>query len=179
MHTFKQTTFSLLATTFMMAALSFEVSAQDTKAAAQACLSTSTLDQLPQAFDDVISGPGDKDRTCLRQLLLPDMRLILMTRVSEGVLAPHSLSVDDWIKTVSKRGNEPLYEREVKVRTESFGRIAHLWCTYELRSTPDGKATSRGIVSIQAILDGKNWRLVEVLWQPERPTEPIPAKYLP
>jgi hypothetical protein len=104
----------------------------------------------------------------------------LTVRIAEGVLAPHSFTIDDWINAVSKRGQDSLYEREVKVEIETFGQIAHLWCTYELRPTPDGKATHRGIVSVEAVLDGENWKIAEVSWQPERPDEkPIPAKYLP
>jgi len=178
MHTFKNATLGVLSVIMGMA-LSLEASAQGVKATIPTCLPSATLEQLPQAFDAALSGPGDKDRTCLRQLLMPDMRIVLMVRVAEGVLAPHSVTVNEWINAVSKRGEESLYEHEVRVHTETFGRIAHLWCTYELRPTPDGRATSRGIVSVEAVFDGKNWKLAEVSWQPERSDEPIPAEYLP
>jgi hypothetical protein len=139
-----------------------------------ACPPSATLEQLPKALDDAISGPGDKDRTCLRQLLLPEVRLVLVTGA-----APRILTLDGWIEAVQKRGSVDLFERQVKVRTETFGRIAQLWSTYEIRPTPDGKATTRGINSIQAIFDGERWRVVQVLWQAETPSESIPEKYLP
>ena len=144
------------------------------KPASPACLPSATVDQLPGALDDAISGPADKDRTCLRQLMMPDARLVLM---SDG--APRFLGVDDWIEAVSKRGSVVMFERQIKVVTERFGGIAQLWCTYELRSTADGKATVRGLNSIQAIFDGQRWRIVNVLWQAETPADPIPDKYLP
>lgn len=180
MHTVKQNALCILGTVIMIVASCFQAHAQNAKTTIRTCLPTATLDQLPNAFDEALSGPGDKDRSCLRQLLLPDMRIELTVRVSDGVLAPHSVTIDDWINAVRTRGDDSLYEREVKVDTESYGRIAHLWCTYELRPTPNGKATHRGIVSVEAVFDGKNWKLAEVSWQPERPDEkPIPAKYLP
>jgi hypothetical protein len=80
---------------------------------------------------------------------------------------------------MERRGSTPLYERQVKVKAETYGRIAHVWNTYEIRSTPDGKATSRGINSIQATFDGLRWRVIGVLWQAETPDTPIPERYLP
>ena len=36
-----------------------------------ACPVAATLDQLTQALDDAVSGPRNKDRACLGELLLP------------------------------------------------------------------------------------------------------------
>src|ERR1035438_4018562 len=108
--------------------LSPRTQAQDKGATATACLPSATLDQLPAALDDAISGPGDKDRMCLRQLVLPDARLVLVTGEERRVL-----TLDEWINAMNKRGGTVLFERQVKVKTETFGRIAHLWNTYEIR----------------------------------------------
>ncbi len=127
--------------------------------------------------------------------MMPDARIVLLVRVTQSVfapqsigmatwsdnvvLAPRSVGMQDWINdVVNKLG--PSYVRIVKVDTEAYAGIAHLWCTYELRDTPDGKVTSRGVVSIQVVLDGKIWKIAEVSWQPQRPDGPsIPSKYLP
>ena len=37
----------------------------------------------------------------------------------------------------------------------------------------------RGINSIQAVYDGKQWHIQEIVWQAETPTDPVPGKYLP
>jgi len=182
MHALKCSALALLGLTVMVMSPLVKGNAQSVNASTQACLPTATLEQFPAAFDAAISGPGNKDRTCLRQLLMPDARIVLTVRVAEGVLAPHSIGVEDWITAVSKRGADSLFEREVKVSSDTFDRIAHLWCTYELRGTPDGKATSRGLVSIEVVFDAqtKSWKIAEVSWQPERPDgQKIPAKYLP
>jgi hypothetical protein len=144
-----------------------------------ACLPTTTLDQLIKALDDAVSGPADKDRTCFRDVILPDARLMPLVHAADGSVAPRILTVDDWINAVRKRGSSVFYERQVKVITETYGHMAHLWSTYETRTTPDGKPEVRGINSIQAVNDGQRWRVISIEWQAETPAEQVPAQYLP
>ena len=163
----------------LLPVLSLRGNAQEPQATVPACLPSSTLDQLAAALDDAVSGPGNKDRTCLRQLLLPDARLMPIRKTPDSTFAPRVLTADDWIDAVAKRGSEAFYERQVKVRVENYGHFAHLWSTYEIRPTPDGKASVTGINSIQAVFDGTRWRVVSVLWEPDVTAGPVPEKYLP
>jgi hypothetical protein len=140
-----------------------------------ACPPATTLDELIKALDDAVSGPGNKDRACLRELLLPDARMTPVSRVPNGKLAPHHLTVDDWITAVARRGAEPFYERQVKVTTHQYGHIAQLWSEYEIRPTPEGAATLRGVNSIQAFYDGSRWRVVEILWEAENTAGAAPV----
>ncbi len=139
---------------------------------ATACPPTGTLDQLITAIDDAVTGPASKDRSCMKQLLLPEARLIPV-----GPSGPHILTLDDWIAAVAKNGDAIVTEHQIKVKTETFGHIAHLWSTYTTALA--GKPLARGINSIQAVYDGQNWHVIEILWQAENATEPIPAQYLP
>jgi hypothetical protein len=147
--------------------------------AAAACLPSTTLQELTKALDDAVSGPGDKDRTCLRGLLLPDARLTPIRQEQDGSFGPRVLTVEDWINAVARRGSTPLYEKQIKVISESYGHFAHLWSTYEIRDTPDGKATVTGVNSVQAVNDGKRWRVLSTLWEPDSTAGPIPEKYRP
>jgi hypothetical protein len=153
--------------------------APDAPASPAACLPTTTLDELIKALDDAVSGPADKDRACLRDMLLPEARLIPTSKTADGSFAPRILTLDGWIEAVRKRGHGEFYERQVKVSSDVYGHIAHLWSTYEVRPTPDGKAQVRGINSIEAVNDGTRWRVMEILWQAETPEQPVPARYLP
>src|ERR1700758_3860064 len=117
---------------------------------AAACTSTKTLDELVKALDEAVSGPTDKDRTCLRQIMVPDARLIPVGKGKDGAIAPHILSVDDWITRVKASGRKEFYEVQMKYPADVYGNIAQLWSTYEVRPTPDGKPEIRGINSIQA-----------------------------
>ena len=140
-----------------------------------ACPPTPTLDKLITALDDAVSGPGNKDRTCMRQLMLPEARLIPVS--ATGTM--RVLTVEDWITAVAKRGADAFYEVQIKSPADTYGRIAQLWSTYEIRPTADGKPEARGINSIQAVFDGQNWKVLEIVWQAETPQTPIPEKYLP
>lgn len=144
-----------------------------------ACPPTANLDQLITAIDDAVSGPADKDRNCLRDVMLPEARLIPVSKHSDGTIAPRILSLDEYIDAMRKRGSEIFYERQIKVKSETYGPIAHLWSTYEVRPTPDGKAEMRGINSIQAVFDGQRWRVIEITWHAETPADPVPAQYMP
>ncbi|MGA9585122.1 MAG: hypothetical protein WBQ95_07325 [Terracidiphilus sp.] len=153
------------------------------------CPSTDTLGDLIKAIDAAVSGPGNQDRTCFRALFLPDARLIPIRIASDGTATPRILTVDDWISLVAKRGSAVFYEHQVKVTSESWDHMAHLWSTHETLSTPDGalpegkvpegKLMDRGINSIQAIFDGKQWHIIEIVWQAQTTTNPVPEKYLP
>ena len=147
---------------------------------APSCLPTTTLEELIKAIDDGVSGPAGKDRACMRELLLPEARLAPIAKAEDGSFAPHLLTLDAWTDNVRKRGDAVLYEHQVKVSSETYGHIAHLWSTYELHiGKPDGPPQVRGINSIQAAFDGKRWRILEILWQAETPDLPVPARYLP
>ena len=161
------------------ASLSAQTPGPSPAAEASACPSTATLDLLIKAIDDAVSGPANKDRTCFRALFLPDARLAPLAHAADGSYAPHILNVDGWIDAVSKRGSAVLSEHQIKVKTETWGHIAHLWSTYELHVDPAGSPVIRGINSIQAVYDGKQWKVFQIFWQAETPAEPIPEKYLP
>ncbi len=168
----------VLAIAFVVSPLHAQTSASVATPSA-ACPATTTLEELIRALDDAVSGFADKDRTCLRELLMPEATMSPLAKKPDGSYAPHTLTVDGWIDAVKKRGHSEFYERQVKVSSEVYGHIAHLWSTYEIRPTPDGKPQVRGINSIQAVNDGTHWRVLEIQWQAETTDEPVPAKYLP
>jgi hypothetical protein len=171
--------FFVLAAALLAPALRAQTSEPQAITAATACPSTATLDQLISAIDAAVSGPADKDRACFRALFLPDARLIPIRIAADGTATPVVLNVDGWIDAVRKRGSMVLTERQIKVSTESWAHIAHLWSTYTTSIGSDDKPADRGINSIQAVFDGKQWHIIEITWQAEKPTDPVPAKYLP
>jgi hypothetical protein len=175
------------AAAILAAVLAPTLSAQTTDAPppkVTVCPSAATLDQLIEAIDAAVSGPGNQDRTCFRGLFAPDARLIPIRSGADGTATPRILTVQDWIDLVAKRGDAVFYERQVKVTAETWDHMAHLWSTYETRTTPDGKPPEgkiidHGINSIQAIFDGKQWHIIQIVWQAQTPANPVPEKYLP
>jgi hypothetical protein len=143
------------------------------------CPPVTTLEDLTKALYAAVSGPYDQDRTCFRDLFLPDARLSPITKTPDGSFAPRNLTVEDWITAVRKRGAGNFFEKGTLTKVETYGRLAHLWSTYESRSELNGKPIARGINSIQAVFDGTRWRVQAILWQAETQDTPLPAKYLP
>ena len=144
-----------------------------------------SIDAIIKATYDVISGPAGKERDWDRErsLFYPGARLIPTASApgrNDVDLAPNILDVNGFIARA-----EPLfekagfYETEIARRTEQFGRIAHVWSTYESRHDPsDAKPFMRGINSIQLFNDGTRWWIVSIYWQQEGPEHPVPEKYV-
>ena len=142
-----------------------------------------SIDAIIAAAYDSISGPVGQKRDWERErsLYYPDARLIPTAKPSANdELAPELLDVDGLIaRVVSYFAEHGFYEKEIARRTEQFGRIAHVWSTYESRHKPgDPEPFMRGINSIQLFYDGARWWIVNIYWQQESTEHPIPKKYL-
>jgi len=142
-----------------------------------------SIDAIIAAAYDVISGPAGKKRDWDRErsLFYPGARLIPTAKPGRNdALMPQILDVDGFIARA-----EPLfekhgfYEKEIARRTEQFGRIVHVWSTYESRHDPsDAEPFMRGINSIQLFNDGRRWWIVSIYWQHESALHPLPDRYV-
>src|SRR5204863_2684572 len=102
-------------------------------------------DAIITAAYDVISGPADKERDWDRErsLFYPGARLIPTTRVAgevnrHGVITPQVMDVDGFIeRSRAYLKQNGFFEKEIARRVEQFGRIAHVWSTYESRRKED------------------------------------------
>ena len=140
------------------------------------------------AVYSVISGgknqPRDWDR--MRSLFLPDARLIPSVLIPATANVPaHTdaviLTIDGYIaRSNGRMTSDGFFERSIHNETEQFGNIVQVWSTYESRHDPaDPTPFARGINSFQLLKDGDRYWVVNIFWDSESPTKPIPAKYLP
>ena len=141
------------------------------------CVLPSEPEGIPAALDAAISGPADKDRACMKALLIPEARLMFVSLATDGAPAHRIETLDDWIARVKARGHALVEEEQLKFRIERYANIAQLWSSYTLQS--DGKQVARGINSIQAIKEAGGWRVTGILVQAESVTAPLPEEYLP
>ena len=132
---------------------------------------------IAAAIDAAITGPADKDRACMKALLIPEARMMFVSLGADGAPTYTLQTLDDWIARVKARGHVTLEEKQLKFHIESFGNIAHLWSNYALSS--DSKQVARGINSIQAIEEAGGWRVTSIMVQAESATLPLPKEYLP
>jgi hypothetical protein len=141
-----------------------------------------TPDAIVAALYDVISGPAGEARDWRRfhALFIPGARLIPVRVNPDGTRGHRVMTPEEYAQSsgpgLEARG---FFEREIGRTSEAFGAILHAFSTYESRRSSGGPVIARGINSIQLFYDGQRWWVVTVLWDAERPDNPIPARYLP
>lgn len=142
-----------------------------------------SVDAIVAATYDVISGPKGKERDWnrFRSLFAPDGRLVPTVALPGDHADLRPMTVDQYVERAS--GNfrsNGFFERGIAEKVESFGNIVHVFTTYESRhSAGDSAPFARGINSFQLLKDGDRYWIVSIYWDSERPSNPIPSKYLP
>ncbi|HKN73957.1 MAG TPA: hypothetical protein VJW94_02170 [Candidatus Acidoferrum sp.] len=66
-------------------------------------------------------------------------------------------------------------ERELKHVIKRFGNVATVLSSYE-GSVASGKVITRGVNIFQLYFDGKRWWILSMVWDEERPDNPLPAE---
>ncbi len=165
---------TVVSATILAGALAGNAMAQTPDAA---CALPADPRDIPAAIDAAITGPADKDRACMKALLIPEARLMFVSLGADGRPTYTLQTLDDWIARVKALGHGVLEEKQLKFQLDRYGNIAHLWSSYALAS--DGKQTARGINSIQAIEEAGGWRVTSIMVQAETAAAPLPRKYLP
>jgi len=137
-----------------------------------------SMDAILRAIYDVISGPaGDRDWNRLRSIVLPEARFTQAIKTPGGVTIT-SWSVDEFIRDGHEYfAKEAFYENAIVNRSMSYGNVTQVFSSYESRHSPGEKPFQRGINSIQLLNDGKRWWVVSILWDSERPDNPLPRKF--
>jgi hypothetical protein len=67
-------------------------------------------------------------------------------------------------------------ERELKHVIKRFGNVATVLSSYE--GSASGKVIERGVNIFQLYFDGKRWWILSMVWDEERPDNPIPKELL-
>lgn len=142
-----------------------------------------SIESIITAYYDAISGEAGQPRDWNRfhSLFAHDARFVTVKtaggRSSSITLTPQRFAEIN--QKYFERGG--YYEREIHQRVDKFGKVAHVFSTYESRhNLQEPDPYSRGINSIQLISNGERWWIASIMWDYERPEDnPIPAEYLP
>ncbi len=141
-----------------------------------------SIDAIVEALYDVISGPAGQARDWGRfySLFADGARLIPTGQRPDGSRGMMVWTPQEYVERAGVNlERNGFFEREIGRVTEEFGQIAHVFSAYDSRRTlADPEPFARGINSIQLRHDGTRWYVVTVLWDSERPDNPIPARYL-
>jgi hypothetical protein len=120
----------------------------------------------------MISGPaGPRDWSRQKNCFLPEARQVRTWVDDDGNPAMLAMGLDDYRENVTSffMAN-PFYEVETGRRIDLFGNIAHVWSSYEARTSPDAADVERrGINSIQLFRHPElGWRILAMVWDNER-----------
>jgi hypothetical protein len=138
-----------------------------------------SIGSMLQAIYDVISGPvGERDWNRLRSLFLPQARFTRTGKDARGAVQVEPANVEEFIVEARQVFlKESFYENEIASQVQTYGNIAQVFSSYESRHAPGEKPFNRGINSIQMINDGKRWWVLSILWDDERPDNPLPRNF--
>ena len=138
-----------------------------------------SMDAILVAIYDAISGPaGGRDWNRFRSLFLPQARFTSVSTSPDGTTVVIAWNVDEFVRDAGEVfKKDPFYEKAIVNRPESFGNVTQVLSSYESRHSPTGKPFDRGINSIQLLNDGKRWWVLSILWDTERPGNPLPAEF--
>ncbi len=139
-----------------------------------------SIDAIMHAIYGAISGPaGARDWDRFRSLFLPSARFTDTGKKPDGSIVMHTWSVDEFAHDAGMVfAQEGFYENGMVNKTESFGNVAQVFSSYESRHAPGEKPFARGINSVQLLNDGKRWWVVSILWDAERPDNPLPKAFV-
>lgn len=138
-----------------------------------------SIDAIMTAVYDVIFGPpGERDWSRFRSLFLPTARLTAATKSPDGSVRLRPMSADDYAKLAggyfAKNG---FFEHPIVNRVQTFGNVAQVFSSYESHHAAGEAPFARGINSFQLLNDGKRWWVVSILWDEERPDNPLPKDF--
>ena len=121
---------------------------------------------------DMISGPaGPRDWSRQANCFLPEARQVRTYVDEQGRPAMLAMGIDDYAANVTPFFAEnDFYEVETARRIDLFGNIAHVWSSYEARTSPDDETPERrGINSIQLFRHPDlGWRIIAMIWDNHR-----------
>lgn len=130
-------------------------------------------------YDSISFAKGETaDWKKLRSLFIPDGRLLIPKRDQTDST---SLTVEEFVergKVVFQNDtfrDKGFRETEIARREEAFGFVRHIFSAYEaVLSDTEDVVIGRGINSIQLLWESERWWIVSMVWDDERPDNPMP-----
>ena len=127
----------------------------------------SEIQNVVRLLYQAISGPaGPRDWELSASLFVPEGRMIVAHKQSDGSLELQRLSVDDYKRTRAPYFNaNAFYERETYSDVQIIGNLAHVVSHYESRRDPDEAPFERGVNFIQLVRTQEGWKILNTMWE--------------
>ena len=138
----------------------------------------STIEGIVTASYETISGgvgvarQWGRDRT----LFDPNSRSVAIhVDAKTGAIKTESMTEQDFAdRSDASLVKDGFTERELKHVIKRFGNVATVLSSYE--GSASGKVIERGVNIFQLYFDGKRWWILSMVWDEERPGNPIPPE---
>jgi hypothetical protein len=151
-----------------------------------AAADTASVDAIIAALYASVSHPDgvEPDWARMRKIFLPVGMLVPPKRAKQDMFTVIDVDgfrdlVRQGMAAAKQRGEtNAFFEKEVARKLDCFGNVCQAFSTYEARRAPaDEKPFTSGINSIQLLNDGERWWVASIVWDTERPDNPIPDQY--
>jgi hypothetical protein len=143
----------------------------------------SSIDGMVKAYYDVVSGPAGQPRQWDRDhtLYIPEMRFIQFSESKDGKVTAQSMTHQQFVdSSQAGLGTNAFYEHEIHRITHRFGNTAHVLCTAEQTTAPNGPVIGHSIDSLELFYDGHRWWITSAgIWPADRPNRPLTPEFLP
>ena len=140
-----------------------------------------SIDGIITAYYEVVSGPAGQPRDWARDstLHIPGAQVLIVRNNPDGSIRPGKMTLADYHKSGNSISETGFFEYEINRVTSQHGAIAHVWSTYEWRTTKNGPVGGRGINSIQLVHDGNRWWISSWMFDGRTNAPEVPEAYLP
>lgn len=135
----------------------------------------SSIDAIVKAYYDVVSGPAGHQYDAERDQSLHAPNAIITRMSADGSLQRHDLATEQI--PLKAPYPEPFYEYEIGRIVQTYGHLAQVWSSFEIRRSPDGDAISRGINSISLYFHEDRWWIASWATEAEG-DDTLPDKYV-
>jgi hypothetical protein len=140
----------------------------------------STIEGIVKASYETISGGVGVPRQWGRDFSLfdPHSRSVAVEIDSKsGAIVTRSTSEREFAEAAdASLVQDGFTERELAHTIKRFGNVATVLSSYEGKSAATGKVVTRGVNIFQLYFDGKRWWILSMVWDQERPGNPIPPE---
>lgn len=135
---------------------------------------------LVEASYQTMNGPAGTPRQWRRDSSLYRPGATFMALLErDGKVVVTRLTADEYRNTRFPRFEASgLYETEIGRHIERFGNVAQVRSVAVARRTVDGPVESRYVNYFQVYFDGKRWWIAGMVWDEERPDNPIPEGWI-
>jgi hypothetical protein len=141
-----------------------------------------SIEKIVKASYETISGGVGVPRQWGRERSLddPNARFVgVFVDAKTGAVTPWSTNDQEYAdQTDALFVKDGFTEHELAHKIYRYGNVATVLSSYEGKALSTGKVASRGVNIFQLYYDGKRWWILSVVWDDERPSNPIPVELL-